>query len=342
MTLRPDSRADGAVARQAGAALVQDPTAVEGLIVLGLQAQLRGDVRTSDQAFSLARRLSLRETKLSVWRIEKAVSNGDIDTALAEYDLALSTNKSSHDILFPVLARAIAEPVIAKRLAAKFSDEAGWHASFIEYVSDNFTNPSATVAFFRDLDRTGVSMDANVADLVNGLVEKGFVDEARTLYLNGRKENPQNLVSNAGFSPDIRYPTVFDWSTAASSGLRSNLSRDGSAAYLTFDIAPGSSGTVVQQLLTLTPGTYEISGRVDGIDRRAANRLYWTFRCLNGLEIGQVTLADNWSRSGSFSGTATLPGNCPAQNFALVARGSGGAGSVNGRILNVAVTRARR
>lgn len=342
MALSPESDANGRIAQQAKLALLKDPTAVEALIVLGLQAQLREEVAESRRALSLARRLSLRELKSNIWRIEEAVALGDIDGALTEYDLALRTSKSSRDTLFPVLARALREPEISRRLVTMFSDKASWHASFIGYSAANYSDPAATVTFFRELDEAGLELNRDMAILVDALVARNHFSEAQKMHGILRGSGARDTIRNGRFSPDVEFSTVLDWSMVQAGGLSSTLSRDGQDSYLSFDISNGSSGVIAQQLLMLTPGTYRISGRASQLDRSSAEQVYWTFRCLNGLEIGEVQLEGAEDQPVAFSGTVTLPASCPQQNFALVSKSSRSQRGISGRIHEVSIAATSR
>jgi hypothetical protein len=114
--LRAISSSQSRAAKLADLALRQDPTAVDALSVLGLQAQLRRDLSRAQNLFGYSLALSRRDLRARIWAIEEAVQRGDINGALMNYDIALRTSRDAVDTLFPVLSSALKEPKIRASL----------------------------------------------------------------------------------------------------------------------------------------------------------------------------------------------------------------------------------
>lgn len=148
-----ESRPGSEPARLARQALRQDPTAVEALSVLGLQAQLRNEEALTDRLFSYAVALSRRELRPQIWAIEEAVMRGDINGALDKYDVALRTSQEARRTLFPVLASAISEPKIRISLTSLLASDPIWTRPFIRYLSTSSPEPQAVAKLFLAGDR---------------------------------------------------------------------------------------------------------------------------------------------------------------------------------------------
>src|SRR5690606_1446045 len=112
----PSNDEDSPAVTLAREALRQDPTSVDALAVLGLQAELKNDAAQARKVFGYSRELSRRELRAQIWAIEESVRRGDIAEALHHYDMALRTSVRAQELLFPILAAALEEPSIRSAL----------------------------------------------------------------------------------------------------------------------------------------------------------------------------------------------------------------------------------
>lgn len=338
-TLTPNASADSIAASLAHRALQQDATAVEALSVLGLQAQLRGDVARARVVFGYSHRLSRRELRTQIWAIEEAVLRGDIAGALKQYDQALRTSQKAREILFPVLARAIADPAVRAATLKMMSSESAWGEAFINYVAANGPEPRAVVAFFRDGAAVGLPIeDDDRSRLVNALVAEGATEDAWGFYESYRPSVSRYRSRDPDFRLNTQVPAVFDWSSVNADGVSASIHWGENGGVVHFSAAPGAGGTVIRQAQMLPPGKYRLKARSRGTEQPEYSRPYWTLTCRNGRELGRVPLLsaeDIWQ---NHSGRFTVPPNCSFQDLSLIVRATDDIAGVEGRIGSIELT----
>lgn len=341
-TLEPQSGTNSEPARLARLALRQDATAVEALSVLGLQAQLRNDTEQARRLFDYSQALSQRELRPRIWAIEEAVSRGDIAGALEHYDIALRTSRSARDVLFPVLASAIAEPKVRSALVEVMATEPVWGEGFVNYVAASGIDPQAAVRFFSEGQRGALPVDdADRTRVVNALVARGFFDEAWQYYASFRPAAKRHRSRDANFSLITEAPARFDWTAINDSGLSASIQPGGNGGLLDFAASPSTGGTVLRQMQLLPSGTYRLEGHGSGIEQPERSLPYWILTCRDGRELGRVTMPNSAQGNGNFSGRFTVPSDCPVQTLSLVIRPTAEITGVSGQIDRVRLVPVR-
>jgi hypothetical protein len=328
----PDSEAS----KLARLALRQDATAVGALSVLGLQAQASGDISRARELFSYSHRLSRRELRTQIWAIEEHVARGDISGALEQYDMALRTSRKARDLLFPVLARAIAEPAVRESVLDTLADESSWAGAFTRYVAANAPEPLAVIALFQEGARVGLPIEpADRARLVNALVARGLIDEAWRFYETFRRDADRRHSRDARFFLAADVPAVFDWTLVNSNGLSAAVQRGDGEGIVHFGAASGFAGIVLRQMQLLPPGTYRLEGRSRDIDQPEHSRPYWRLTCNDGRDLGRVLLPNSPGEWRNFEGSFTVPASCVSQVLSLVVRASDSIRGVEGQVASV-------
>lgn len=341
LTQKPDPAPTSAPAIMARRALRQDPTAVIAVTTLGLQAQMRGDSAQAGRLFSYARSLSRRELRPQLWAIEEAVSRGDIDGALTEYDLALRTSRDAQGLLYPVLANAIAQPRVRASVLQKLAHKPVWERSFINYVAVNPVDPKATVTFLREGRSLGLDIrPEEQTAVVNALAGRGSFDEAWNYYASFRKGADRRHSRDAEFLRAAPDPALFDWTTGSDAGLIATMQASGDGGLLDFSASGGTGGVAVKQAQMLLPGTYVLEGTSAGIAMTPAALPYWTLTCADGRELGKVPVTNSAVGGGYFTGRFTVPGGCLVQTLALTIRPSEQMTGVTGQIERVSLNPA--
>lgn len=337
-TLKPEAGMDSEPARLARLALAQDPTAVEALSVLGLQAQLRGETAEARRHFAHSLALSRRELRPRIWAIEEAVSRGDIGEALRSYDIALRTSRRAPDLLFPVLASALAEPKVRLPLLEMMRTRPSWEPAFIGFVGSSAPNPQAAALFFSEGARMGLPVDdSHRSGVVNALVARGSLDEAWTYYASFRRGADRRRSRDPNFTRASDAPPLFEWIAVNSAGVSASIRPDPPNGMVEFAASPTTGGTVLQQMQILPPGSYRLDGRSSGIEQPDRSLPYWVLTCSDGRELGRVMVPNSTSRGGAFSGLLQVPSGCPVQTLSLVARPSDEVGGVSGEIHRAAL-----
>ncbi len=326
------TRAD-AVARTA---LRREVTALDALATLGLDAQIRGQDAVARRYLALAQRLSRRDVQVEFWAIEDAVGRSDVAQAVRHYDIALRTSPESRQLLFPVLAEAIADPAIASAMTRLLATRPYWTPDFIFYLAKDAPDPVSAAAFFDRLYAANVPIgNAPRSVLISSLIARGEVERAWSVYAARQPGTTRMQSRDPRFLNDQDSRSAFDWQTFGNGGTSTAIERDTDGNVLTFSVPPGGGGLLARQLLLLTPGSYALRSRTSGIALPATVRPMWTLTCLDGRAIGQVPLANSADANGMTTGRLTVGTDCPAQYLSLMARPSDIA--VQGSILEIDV-----
>lgn len=332
-TAAPNSARSSEQAVLANEALRLDPTAVEALNVLGVQAQMRSDNAEADRLFSYSIALSRRELGPQIWSIEKAVAQGNIDQGLHNYDIAMRASEEARQILFPVLATAIAEPRIRDRLVGLLANEPVWGQPFLQFASTNGGDPAAVVGLLREGTERGLSIaEADRTRVLNRLVARGLMEQAWAYYQTIRRNADRSRSRDPNFSLGTDTPSPFDWNVGSTPGLSAAILRGGDGGFLDFAVPAGTRATVVRQVQMLPLGNYQLQGRSRGIDQPDRSRPFWTVSCRGGSELARVDVPNSGEGAADFSYKFSVPLGCPVQTLLFVVRASDKISGVAGQI----------
>lgn len=322
--------------RLAQVALLQDPTAVAAVSTLGLDAQLRGDTQRARQLFAYSQTLSRRDIKTQLWAIEDAVGRGDVPGTLIHYDIALQVSRTAPDLLFPVLAGAIADPAIRTALTRTLTRRPAWGDAFLTYVAVKGPDPRATARLLTEVRRVGLTVGGGAsAEIINLLVFRNLVDDAWSYYASIRAGVDRRRSRDPGFT-GVDSPTLFDWTPINEGGISSSIQRGEQGGVFAFSASASIGGPLLRQTQLLVPGTYRLQAQGSGIEQPAGSRPYWTLTCLDGRELGRVAQG-----SGRAEGRFEVPAGCPIQTLALIARPSDMVSGVSGQIDRVRLSSER-
>lgn len=336
--ISPQAERNSPAARLAQRAVLADPTAIEALTILGFQAQLRGDTARADSIFSYATRLSRRELRPQLWAIEEAVTRGDIDAALRNYDIALRTSKNAPRILFPPLASALSEPRIRRELLGILETRPAWEEGFIDYASSRAIEPRGTLALLTEEGSEALRVSDDMrANLVNVLVTEGEIDSAWGFYRSFRDGVRRNFSRDPKFSLQAGTRTDFDWRIGDETGLAAAILNENEVGLLDFSIPPQRGGTLVSQTQLLPPGRYILRGLSDRLGQYGRAQPYWTLTCQNGKELGRVEVSASATSSGRFTGLFVVPSACPVQTLSLNAGPTDDIMGISGQIREISL-----
>lgn len=336
LTAQPTQANRGEARRLARLAVEQDPTAVRAFVTLGLDAQVRGDMPRARRLFAYAQALSRRELQTQLWAIEDAVARDDIPGALRQYDIALRTSRTAPDLLFPVLAKAIADPPIRTALIETLAAKPAWSAAFVDYVVGNGPGARANAAFFQGLRRGGVPVTEEASAMtINALIAGGMLNDAWSYYAGLRPGADRRVSRDPHFTAKVDYPAPFDWLPVNDSNVTASIRRDDEGGVFEFSTPSGVGGPLLSQLQMLPPGTYRLEGRGTGPDPQGESYLYWKLSCGDGRELGRVDLRGSTQAGERFSGSFTVPEACAVQTLSLMAPASTSASGLAGQITEV-------
>ena len=328
-----DPHPDSLEANLAKLALLQDPTAVSALTVLGYQAQLRGDRAEANRVFDYSVSLSRRDLRPQLWAIEDAVGRGDIDEALGHYDLAMRLSEKARSILLPVLATSLSEPLVRQRLIPVLKAGPNWGKAFYETVAKGTRDPAAVVALFESAATAAIRVPATAqATLVNSLLRSGEMEDAWRYYTKIRGGSNRALSRDPRFMFSRPDKTVFDWNLTDGSGVTAVITTEGESGALEFSAPPANGGTILTQTEVLPQGRYKLSGRTEAIDQPQRSAPYWSLKCREGEELLRFDLPNSTASGGRFVTDFTVPSACAVQSLSLTLRSSDNVAGVSGRI----------
>ena len=331
-----------AISRLAQRSLGEDPTAVRAVATLGLQAQLGGEVGRARRLFAYSEKLSRRNFTTQIWAIEDSVVRGDIAGALRHYDVALRTSTSAADLLFPVLATAIADPAIRLQLISTLSRKPAWGPGFIAWIGGNGTDFQSTARLLIGLRRAGMALPAEAtAGAINGLVASKSLEDAWRFYVAMRPGVDRRGSRDPRFTADLSAPSKFDWQPLNDATVVTSIQRGPRGGVFDFAVPPSGGGALLQQMQMLPAGGYRLEGHSSELEQPEVSLPYWVLTCAEGRELGRIVMRGSAQAKGNFYGQFVVPPGCPVQTLTLIARSSDSIGGVAGQIDYVRLMPAR-
>lgn len=318
--------------------LQQDPTAVGAVSVLGIGAQLRGDLTSARRLFRYAEKLSRRDAITQLWAIEDAVARGDVKGALRHYDITLRTKPAMAGTLYPVLTAASSEPLIRRELIRTLAAKPPWSDSFISFVVANGKDPQAIASLFASLREVDVSIpQAARSSVIGTLLVNGATNQAWAYYILSTPGVHRSGSRDPRFTAQLEVPTPLDWVAISDGGVSSNIGH----GVFDFSVPASVGGPLLQQTQLLPAGEYRLDGHGEGIDQAENARPFWVLTCSDGRELGRVNMPNSNQAGGNFGGTLRVPADCPMQALTLVARPSESVGGLSARIDRIELTPVR-
>lgn len=328
--------------RLAREALRQDPTAVDALVGLGVDAESHGDVRRARRIFAYAQALSRRNLNVQLWFVEDAVRRGDVAGALRNYDIALRTSTRAPDLMFPVLAAAIAEPQVRGEMVRTLRGRPAWSNAFTEYLANDGLDPRPAASLFLRLHDLGLPvLPSSQAKVIAALVNGKLTQEAWTYYAAIRPGTDRRRSRDPRFSADLAQPTLFDWTPVNDAGITTSLGRAADGGVFDFSAPATIGGLLLSQMQMLPSGAYSLRGRSTGIDQPGDALPFWQLTCQDGRELGRVNVTNSARGTSPFTGIFVVPADCPVQTLSLMARPSESTGGLAGQIGLVQLSPAR-
>lgn len=325
-------------------ALRQDPMAVPAAAVLAASAELRGDTRTGQRLLSYAERLSRRDLETQLILVEVSVANQDIAGALRHYDTALRTSRAAPDLLFPVLAAAVAEPAVRRELVRTLGRRPAWTGDFVNYVGGHGPVPAATADLLLGLQRARVPVSEGArAETINLLVAHGGPEAAWSFYAASAGITNRSRSRDAHFEAGLQAPSIFDWMPVNDGSVATALQRSAVGGSFVFSAPPTVGGPLLRQAEMLPHGDYVLQGVSADVDQSEASLPYWTLTCrADGRELGRVVVKSSITSNGRFAGQLSVPKDCTFQDLMLIARPTDRLTGVSGQIKQVQLYPAAR
>jgi hypothetical protein len=327
---KPDSPPVQRIVRLASQSLRGQALNARALRVLGYVTVTKPNDSHARKLVELAEKTSRRDLGAQVWLVEQAVVENNIPAALRHYDVALSTNVSAQDLLFPILANALGADAVRREFVGYIKKDRPWLEPFAGYAIWHNPNPENLVAAINSaggLPRAGVYRRLE-SQLLSKLVEKQLYDTATSYYRTLPGSSPQVLTSvafdkvttNQNFAP-------IAWEFVAGAGINAALN---DANELQLSALSGERGVAARKLLFLPPGQYQFDADARVVTLGEGASSSWEFRCVRDRQAALVWRREVSAKdaSGDAGASISVPSGCAAQFLDLnIVGGTGQAGA---------------
>jgi hypothetical protein len=333
------------VEKLARQSLKAEPLNAVAVRLLGYVADARGDRRNALRFISQAQKLSRRDFGTQLWLIEEAVARGDKVRALYHYDLAMRTTLKSHDILFPTLTGALADPEVRQGLVPYVKREPSWLSPFLDHATATSDNPADVATMI--VNAGGLPDTERYHTISNALLDKLAVKSQFLAYRQYYQSLPgtqNSTLQQAGLNKatiNLRYPGA-GWQIAANSAIGGTFIPAGDAGryHLSAFADSGERGELMRKILFLKPGNYRFTAGYRGSADVPDAEVIWELQCLSdaGNRRSWSSIAN--VRNGNFATVQDFPITPDCVNQALVMAVAGGNGQqgVDFTVRNVAIT----
>jgi tetratricopeptide (TPR) repeat protein len=275
-------------------------------------------------------RLSRRDALTQLALIEAAVQTGRVDLALAHYDRALSIYPDMREVLFPVLAGALAVSDVRSGIANLARRRRPWMEPFIAFA---IQQPDAAAPMAKLLTRVDRDPSAwPLARQYEGVLASAQANRgeyAAALRLARRASEPHVAVwDQLDFSPSAWAEQLrpLAWASGNAEGVSSDLQSDGTVIVT---VGAGASGRALTRILVPAPGRYRLVARVDIETEVPGAPGHWTLACLTagGHSSSPLsTLAIDPTLPTGTETTLNVPAGCAAVRIEFIIDNSANSG----------------
>lgn len=302
--------------------LKRGPFDVRALRVAGMAADKAGRADQANDILTLAGNWSLRDDPTHAWLIDRRLRQGDYSSAFAHADTLVRRREDIQPRIFQLFTAAAtadrrAQPVVTGLLAAR----PPWSRAYFDHLYQ--TGPGLQLATNLALglqETDGPMDDIELRRLYYNLLQA--VDPSGVAAVRARLNRP---VAPAGVVVGGDFETAagvlpFAWRFGDQAGLIAEVAPAPDAGNALYASYKGfGANSLVDQLVTLAPGAYELQGSEQTAAAEDEARLTWTVACA-GAATGRIVSGPleftagkrpDWRR---FSRTFQVPeSGCSAQ-----------------------------
>ena len=310
-------------------ALARSPFDARALRVVGLTEARAGRDDEADEMLTLAGNWSLRDDPTHAWLVERRLRSGNYASAFAHADTLVRRREDIQPQVFRLFTVAgVEDPQRSLGVLANLlSTRPPWRGAFISTLNQT----PEELQLFAGL---AILLEACPSPLNNTelrflyltLLDNRQFEAIRTVRERINRPPPGIAVTNGGFA-DASAPDPFQWQFIPKAGIRAEIVDDdirASNQALRVDYDGYASGTVTEQLTSLTPGAYRFTAEVRTETGDPNARLAWTLTCAaDGRALATVPAGASGVAQGGWtnlSAQVEVPGSCPAQWLRLETR----------------------
>jgi len=318
----------------AARSIAHAPFEARSLRVFGLASIDAKDAERGVAAMALAGSLGWRDTPTQLWQAEMAARSAAWSVAAERLD-ALARRRQAVAEAFRLMRAIAIVPEGAQAIKARLDARPEWRSGFFGFMEPMSPELARGHEAILNAVARGRSPElANeAAPYVSMLLGRGDFARGRQLWsrwIAPPGSAPAGQLQDSTFRGAVRgdAPPGFAWTIRNIPGADATTSKSGGGSGIHVEAVGESSGTLVDQLLTLAPGSYalEVDARADAA---ALDSIVWRLDCQAGsavslpLELRTRGRTGEWRRLGArFSVPADR--GCPAQLLSLGVRSSDG------------------
>lgn len=309
-------------------ALARAPFDVRALRVVGLTEARAGREDRADEILTLAGNWSLRDDPAHAWLVERRLRRGDYASAFAHADTLARRREDIQPQVFRLFTAAgLQDPRRARPvLAAVLTGRPPWRAAYLDSLHTTPENLQLAAHLAVMLEAGGAPLNKyELEGLYQALISKGQIEAISAVRAQLKRADSRVLVTNGGFA-DTAAALPFQWRLMQKAGIIPEIVDDDlrpSNPALRVDYDGYATGTIVEQLTSLAPGSYRFSAEIRNESDAPASRLAWTLVCaVSGATVGTVPVTASGAAAGwtTLSGRFEVPGECRAQWLRLETR----------------------
>lgn len=313
--------------------------------ILGFVADADGQVDRARRLNTRAQALSRREAGAQLWFIEDAVRRGDVAGALDHYDIALTTSGDSRPLLFPILAKALADPAVRVPFGDLYRRSAEWVPSFLVYAMGEGHNPQAVADVVLSFPPRVAAPDQSEFDarLMQALADQNDFQRARALVARTRGFAPVTLETAqfSGGAIDARYGP-FAWRLLSGADFGAQWGdASGGTRTLQLQAGPGIAAVAARKLIVPRPGGYHFAARLAGDEGASAGAngdgVGFSLECL-ASSGSTIVWRDPPRRDAVRDVNFAVPQNCAAAYLNIDSRGGDGRSGLDATIATLSLT----
>lgn len=297
------------------------------LFLLGQIAEWEGDHNRARRLIEAAVRRSFRETSAVYQLMTRSLEARNYTDALDRSDAIMRTAPRHTPHIVSLLAKVAEDETGRRIIERRLAENPPWRAAFLSDMLEGITDARTPLHVLLALKTspappTTAELEKYLSFLIrNKLYELAYYTWLQ--FLTSEDLGSSGLLYNGRFERPLS-ELPFDWVISPGTGVTIQVSREpslerGRALLIEFGHGRVEFGTV-SQLILLSPGTYQFTGRLKG-ELAGRRGLVWRVSCLEDLQVlGQsemmIGLAPQWR---TFGFTFEVPGDksCRAQSITL-------------------------
>lgn len=268
-------------------ALARAPFDARALRIVGLSEARAGREAEADELLTLAGNWSLRDDPAHAWLVDYRLRRGDYVSSFAHADTLARRREAMRPNIFRLFTTAAtvdaqrALPVIAQLV----SENPSWRQDYLDslYATTEGLNVAINLAVMLEAGKSPLT-NAELRQLYLYLVDRGFLDGARTVRESLNRPSMDTAVANGSFD-DPSSPEPFQWRIAQGAGIVAEVLEDDvrsadPALRVSFD--GYTEEMIAEQLMFLSPGRYRLAFEARAESGDPARHLAWTIVCAPG------------------------------------------------------------